>query len=205
MLSRNLFLILFLMISSTSVYAVDCKKLFDKIDKQHYEMTTLNRNKQLIAIENALFKAIDQCRGYAGMFVLMGEVQIDMGQIPLSVVYARKAVGMDDKYWRAHKLLGSALMLNNQPESGLKSLRKAVELDPDNTNAQLNMVSALVQNKKYEEALTVINKVIARNEQGTLATAYYLRSRAYHGKGLIIEADKDLKEAQRMGFVVQQR
>lgn len=197
------FALFFLNISTA--YSVDCKALFNKIDKQHYQMTTLNRNKQLIAIEDALFKAIDMCRNYSRMFTLMGEVQIDMGQVPLAVVYGRKAVSLDVKDWRAHKLLGSASMLNSEFEAGLNSLRKSVELNPANTNAQLNLVSALVQNKKYDEGMLLVNKIIAKNEAGTISTAYYLRSQLYKGKGLIIEADKDLKTAQRMGFSLQQR
>lgn len=193
-----------LFINITTVYSADCKALFDRIDKQHYQISTLNRSKQLIAIEDSLFKAIDKCRNYSRMFTLMGEVQIDMGQIPLAVVYGRKAVEMDSKDWRAHKLLGSASMLNNEFETGLNFLRKSVELNPTNTNVQLNLVSALVQNKKYDEGMRLVNKVIEKNEEDTISTAYYLRSLLYKGKGLIIEADKDLKTAQRMGFSLQQ-
>ncbi len=185
---------------SGAALAEDCKALFGKLDKQFYQIGSKDKIKKLIAIEDALFKAIDQCRSKSGMFVLMGEVQIDMGQVPLAVVYGQKAVELDNKYWRAHKLLGSARMLNGQSESGLKSLRQAVALAPENINAKLNLVSALVQNKAFDEALDNINEVIALNDNESLATAYYLRSKVYNGNGLIIAADKDLKEAQRLGF-----
>ncbi len=187
---------------SGTVLAADCKALFDKLDKQFYQIEGKDKIKKLIAIEDALFKAIDKCRSKSGMFVLMGEVQIDMGQIPLAVVYGQKAVELDNKYWRAHKLLGSARMLNRQSESGLKSLRQAVALAPDNINAKLNLVSALVQNRAFDEALDNVNEIIAINDRDSLATAYYLRSKAYSGNGLIIAADKDLKEAQRLGFEI---
>ncbi len=190
---------------ANNAYSADCKTLFNKLDKQLYSISEKDRVKKLIAIEEALFKAIDQCRTKSGMFVLMGEVQIDMGQIPLAVVYGRKAVELDNQYWRAHKLLGSALMLNNESEKGLNALRRAVALAPDNSNTQLNLVSALIQNKRLSEALNIVNKIIARNESSSLATAYYLRSKIYHEKGLLIEADKDLKEARKLGFEINQR
>lgn len=205
LIKRTILISLYCTLYSNSVFSADCKTIFDKIDKQHYSITGNDRAKKLIDLENDLFKAIDQCKSYSGMFVLMGEVQIDMGQIPLAVVYGRKSVELDDKYWRAHKLLGSAQMLNKESKRGLNSLKKAVTLNPDNTNTQLNLVSALVQNKKYDEALKLINSIIHKNEEGTIATAYYFRSQVYKGKGLIIEADKDAKTAQSMGFSLQQR
>ncbi|VAW94998.1 hypothetical protein MNBD_GAMMA23-1895 [hydrothermal vent metagenome] len=187
---------------SKTILAADCKALFNKLDKQFYKIDAKDKIKKLVAVEDALFKAIDKCRSKSGMFVLMGEVQIDMGQIPLAVVYGRKAVELDNKYWRAHKLLGSARMLNHQPELGLKSLRHAVTLAPDNINTKLNLVSALLQNKAFDEALDSVNEIIAINNKDSLPTAHYLRSKVYTGNGLIIAADKDLKEALRLGFKI---
>ncbi len=196
---------IFIILFSNSVFAEDCKTRFNKLDKQLYQISSENRVKKLIALEDALFKAIDMCKTKSGMFVLMGEVQIDMGQVPLAVVYGRKAVKLDSNDWRAHKLLGSARMLNNESEKGLKSLRQAVALAPDNINANLNLVSALIQNKKFDEALKRTNKIVTGNNTDSIATAYYLRSQIYKGKGLIIEADRDLKEAKQRGFELEQR
>lgn len=190
---------------SHNVFSSDCSDIFKKLDKQHYEISETNRIKNLIKLENDLFAAIEQCKSYSGMFVLMGEVQIDMGQIPLAVVYGNKSVELDSKYWRAHKLLGSALMLNRDHERGLHSLEKSAQLNPSNINTKLNLASALIQNKKYDKALMLLEKIIHKNEKGTLATAYYLRSQAYKGKGLVIEADRDSKTAQSLGFALEQR
>ena len=148
---------------SNNAYSADCNEIFKKLDKQHYEITATNRIKNLIKLENDLFAAIEQCKLYSGMFVLMGEVQIDMGQIPLAVVYGNKSVELDNKYWRAHKLLGSALMLNRDHERGLHSLEKSAQLNPSNINTKLNLASALIQNKKYEKALMLLEKIIHKN------------------------------------------
>jgi len=174
------------LVISQITYANNCEKLFEDLDKKSRAISDVDRIKQLIAIENDLFKAIDACKKYSGMFVLMGEIQIDMGQVPLAVVYGRKAVELDPKYWRAYKLLGASRMLNNEVESGLAALNKAHELQPDNTNVKLNLVSAYVENKNYDKALKLVNKVIELNDHSILATAYFLRSKAYSGKGLII-------------------
>ena len=139
------------------------------------------------------------------MFVLMGELQIEMGQIPLAVVYGRKSVAVDGEYWRAHKLLGSAQMLNKEFEGGLDSLKKAVDLNPKNINTQLNLISALIQNKNYDQALPLINTIINKKEKGTVAIAYYFRSQVNKGKGLITESNKDAKTAEGMGFALEER
>jgi len=197
-------ILLLSMLFSNSALSAVCEDLFQKLDKQHKTITDKNDHKKMIKMENDMFSAISQCKTYAGMFVLMGELQIEMGQIPLAVVYGKKSVAVDDKYWRAHKLLGSAKMLNEEYEGGLKSLKKAVELNPNNINTQLNFISALIQNKKYDQALTLINTIIKKNEKDSVAIAYYFRSQAFKGKGLIVEANKDAKTAQEMGFVVEQ-
>ena len=179
--------------------SADCEKIFNKLDKQHVDTTTKDHHKDFIKLENDIFDAIEQCKTYAGMFVLMGEVQIEMGQIPLAVVYGEKSVEIDGEYWRAHKLLGSAKMLNKEFEDGLNSLKKAVALNPKNINAQLNLISALIQNAEYDQALTQVNTVINKNEKGTLSIAYYFRSQIYSAKGLFSEANKDAKKSQELG------
>ena len=192
-------LLLSTLLSNTALSAV-CEKLFHKLDNHQISIADKDYQKKFIQIENELFDAIAKCKTYSGMFVLMGELQIEMGQIPLALVYGKKSIELDDKYWRAHKLFGSAKMLNKDFESGLGSLQKAVDLNPENINAQLNFISALIQNKKYDKALILINKVIDKNEKDILAIAYYFRSQVHKGKGLTAKANKDAKIAQGMGF-----
>lgn len=201
---KLIILLLFTLFSNAALSAV-CEKLFHQLDKQHISSTDKDHAKKFIQMEKELFAAIDKCKTYAGMFVLMGELQIEVGQFPLAIIYGRKSVEVDGGYWRSHKLLGSAQMLNNDFEDGLKSLKKAVELNPENINTQLNFISALIQNKKYDQALTLVNTVIDKNEKESVAIAYYFRSLVYKGKGLIIEANKDAKTAQGMGFVFEQK
>lgn len=200
----KLSLLLLSTLFSNAALSADCDKLFHKLDNQHITITDKDHPEKFIQMENDIFDAINQCKTYAGMFVLMGELQIEMGQIPLAVIYGKKSVEVDGEYWRAHNLLGSAKMLNKEPESGLNSLKKAVALNPKNINTQLNLTSALIQNKKYDQALTLINSVIHKNEKGSVAIAYYFRSQVYKGKGLIIEANKDAETAQGMGFALEQ-
>lgn len=190
---------------SNAALSENCEKLFHKLDKQHITIKDKDHQKKFIQMENNLFDAIGKCKTYAGMFVLMGELQIEIGQIPLAVVYGNKSVDVDGEYWRAHKLLGSAKMLNKEFEAGLNSLKKAVELNPKNINTQLNFISALIQNKKYDQALPLINTVIDKSEKGSLATAYYFRSQVYKSKGLINKENKDAKTAQGLGFILEQR
>lgn len=197
-------LLLFTFFSNVALAEV-CEKLFYKLDKQHVSTKDKNYKKKIIQMENDLFDAIEKCKTYAGMFVLMGELQIEMGQVPLAVVYGKKSVELDSEYWRAHKLLGSAQMLNKEFESGLNSLEKSVVLNSTNINAQLNLISALIQNKKHDQALTFINSIIQRNEKGTLAIAYYFRSKVYQAKGLITEANEDANKAQGMGFSLEHK
>ena len=135
MLYKWKLIILFLFtLFSNAALSADCENLFHKLDKQNITITEKDHQKNFIKMENELFDAIEKCKTYAGMFVLMGELQIEMGQIPLAVVYGKKSVEVDGEYWRAHKLLGSSKMLNKEFEGGLNSLKKAVALNPKNIN-----------------------------------------------------------------------
>ncbi len=200
--NKKLMLLAFALVFSGIANAADCTKIFNQLDKQSHEISGKDTVKKLIAVEDALFKAIEQCKTFSGMFVLMGEVQIDMGQVQLAVVYGRKAVELDPEYWRAYKLLGTSRMLNKETESGVKALKKAYSLQPENTNVQLNLVSALIEIKKYDEALGLVNKLIELNDPDIIAMAYYFRGQTYMGKGLVIEAGKDAERAQELGFSV---
>ena len=201
----KLVILLLSMLFSNIALSADCEKIFHELDKQPITITDKDHSEKFIQRENELFDAIKHCKTYAGMFVLMGELQIEVGQIPLAVIYGRKSVEVDGKYWRAHKLLGSAQMLNNEQERGVKSLKKAVDLKPENVNTQLNFISALIQHKKYDQALALINAIIHKNEKEPVAIAYYFRSQVYKAKGLIAEASKDVKTAKGMGFSFEQR
>ena len=202
---EKLIILLLSTLFSNVALSADCDKVFHKLDKQPTTIADKDHSKKFIQRENELFDAINLCKTYAGMFVLMGELQIEVGQIPLAVIYGRKSVEIDAKYWRAHKLLGSAQMLNNEHERGLKSLKKAVDMNPENVNTQLNFISALIQHKKYDQALTLINAIIHKKEKEPVGIAYYFRSQVYKGKGLIAEADQDVRTAQGMGFAFEQK
>ena len=79
-------IILFLsMLFSNAVFSEDCEKLFNNLDKQNISSSDKDRQNKVIQMENDLFEAIGKCKTYSGMFVLMGELQIDIGQIPLAV------------------------------------------------------------------------------------------------------------------------
>jgi len=195
----KLIILLLVMLFSNAALSADCEKIFNELDKQHIDTTAKDHHKDFVKLENDIFDAIEKCKTYAGMFVLMGELQIEMGQIPLAVVYGKKSVEIDGEYWRAHKLLGSAQMLNKEFEGGLSSLKKAVALNPKNINAQLNLISAFIHNTEYDHALKLVNTVINKNEKGTLSIAYYFRSQIYSAKGLVREANKDVKKSQKLG------
>ena len=173
---------------SSAALSSDCEKIFDKLDKRHIPNTDEDYNKKIIRMESDIFAGIEKCKVYAGMFVLMGELQIEMGQIPLAVVYGKKSVELDGDYWRAHKLLGSAKMLNNESEDGLISLKKAVVINKTKINKKINFIREQIM-----------------NEKDTLAIAYYFRSQIHKRKGLIKEANEDAKKAQEMGFALEQR
>ena len=205
LLKWKLAILLLFTLFSNAALSADCEKLFNKLDKQHLTISGKDDHEKFIKMENELFDAIEECKTYSGMFVLMGELQIEMGQIPLAVVYGKKSVKLDAEYWRAHKLLGSAKMLNKESKDGLNSLKKAIDLNPTNLNIQLNFISALIQNEKYDQALKLINEVLNKGEKDTLAIAYYFRSQVYRGKGLITEENRDAKKAQDLGFTLEQR
>ena len=65
---------------SSAAFSADCENLFHRLDSQYISETDKDPQNKFIQMENDLFDAIEKCRKYSGMFVLMGELQIEMGK-----------------------------------------------------------------------------------------------------------------------------
>jgi tetratricopeptide (TPR) repeat protein len=185
----------------------NCQKRFEALNNTHshllanqHDMAPSLYEIRLLALEDELFDALQQCPGDASLFSLMGELQIVLQQPSLAVAYGNKAVQLDEASWRGHYVRGTGLCLSGDCEAGLTSLRRAIALQPGNAALQLNLCSVLVWNGMYEESLPECTAVIQTGDTTVLAQAYYLRSQAYMALGNTAPAAADMVMADAFNF-----
>ncbi|KPK40276.1 MAG: hypothetical protein AMJ69_03060 [Gammaproteobacteria bacterium SG8_47] len=185
----------------------ECEQLAAELDLRHARATAEAalaldpaQVQALTAIETELFAALKQCPHSAELYVLMGEVQVSLGQIPLASLYGRKAVALNPQSWRAQQFLGSVLAMLGEAEAGTAHLERAVSIVPDNDRVRLNLASALVAAKRYDEVIELCSRLIESPELAVAAGAHHLRGRAYLGQARVSEANRDFRAARELGW-----
>ena len=190
--------------------ADECTARYEALSTQHGQLNLAVNDRSaeafvrdMVALESAVFAAMQGCHNDARLLALMSELQLDLGQIPLATLYARKAVAADPGWWLAHHVLGVALSLGGQPAQGIEALRRAARMAPDNPRVRLNLASALIRSERMDEALPLIEQLTRADCRRTAAAAYFLRGRWRLEQGKLPQARADFVEAQRLGFSVE--
>lgn len=190
--------------------ADDCALLHASLSERHAQSRQDMRTRsgeafvqKMVDLEDAVFAAMARCPDDARLLTLMAELQLDLGQIPLAGLYARKAVAADPRGWAAHHVLGVALTMGGQPDLGIEHLRRAARLAPDNPRVRLNLASALIRAARPGEALPLLEQLTASDCRQTAAAAYFLRGRWLLEQGRLSEARADFTQAHHLGFSVE--
>jgi len=181
----------------------DCAALYQQLDTQHHEALDSagnNRTAALRAVEQAVFDAFAACPEDGRFYVLMGDVQISLGQISLAVAYGMKAVNLAPQDWRAHQLLGSTLAMGGDAEHGVAELRQAAELSGGNSRVRLNLASALVWASRFKEAAPLLDELVKDPDKVVAGAAYHLRGKVRLSEGKVREGSADFERALDLGY-----
>jgi len=159
----------------------------------------------LRALEEEAFGVIADCREHAGAYVLMGEIQLSLGQVSLAVAYARRAVGLDPNAWRAQQLLGSTLGMVGQAEEGLAHLERAMWLEPGNERLRLNHASALLAAGRVAEARARCEALTGSGDRQVAGLAWQLCGQVRLRGGEVEAAGEAFVNARRLGIHARER
>ncbi|WP_126452730.1 hypothetical protein [Sulfuriflexus mobilis] len=185
--------------------AETCAQTVQAIDNQHrkaldnYPAGSEDYLQALYVIENSIFPALKRCPNNAQMMAAMSEVQLSLGQPPLALLYAQKALEFDADSWQAHNAAGNALNVVEKYPEGLQHLQRANQLQPDNYALLVNLCSSYERNRQYARAIESCSRVIDKGPYYLRGTAYYVRARAYQARGEHEHAANDDKHANEFG------
>ena len=84
---------------------------------------------------------------------------------------AQKALGLDDSFGPAYRLLGYVYRMKKQHEKAIAEVEKAIALNPNSADAHAHLGMALVSLGRPEEAIASLKKAIRLNP---IPPGYYL-------------------------------
>lgn len=186
--------------------AETCEQTVQFIDSQHrqalnnYKPGSQDYLRALYAIEDGIFPALKRCPRNAPLMAAMSELQLSLGQPPIALLYAQKALEFDPNSWQAHNAAGNALNVVEKYSEGLQHLQRASQLQPDNYALLVNLCSSYVSNKEHDSAVKTCSLVINKGPYDLRGSAYYLRAKAYRARGELEHAGRDEKHAKEFGF-----
>lgn len=166
-LSRILFYSTFLLaLQPVTSLAESCSQTVQYIDSQHrkaldnYKPGSQDYLRALYAIEDGIFPSLKRCPRNAPLMAAMSELQLSLGQPPIALLYAQKALEFDPNSWQAHNAAGNALNVVEKYNEGLQHLQRASELQPDNYALLVNLCSSYERNKQHAKAILSCGRVI---------------------------------------------
>lgn len=198
--------LLFLLSIPLSGQTANCDKTAAQIDRQHkqalakYTPATDDYFRTLYGIEDAVFPAMQACPQNSAIMASMSELQLSLGQAPIALLYAQKALGFNPDSWQAHYAAGSAMNLLKNYAEGLVHLERASSLNPGNYSLLVNLCSSYGKNSLHNKAIVSCSLVINKGPYEIRGTAYYLRARAHHARSEIELAEQDDRKAREFGF-----
>jgi tetratricopeptide (TPR) repeat protein len=198
--------VLLLTLQTIPARAETCAQTVQYIDSQHRKaLSTFQPGSEdylraLYTIEDSIFPALKRCPNYAPLMAAMSELQLSLGQPPIALLYAQKALKFDPHSWQAHNAAGNALNVLEKYREGLQHLQRASKLQPENYALLVNLCSSYERNQQYAEAIKACSRVIDEGPSDMRGTAYYLRARAHEARGEQHLATIDDKHAQEFGF-----
>ena len=133
-------------------------------------------------IEQLVEQSLAAEPGLAPAWIARGTLQFIGGDSQAAVASARRAVAIDPDDYRAHTLLGEALIAEEQIEKGLEELRNATELAAGFVWARESLGYSLLNLGRYDEAATEFEKVLdydphSPSALGNLAFIYQMQGR----------------------------
>jgi len=198
--------VLLLSLHAIPAHAKTCAQTVQDIDQQHRKaLNSLQPGSDdylhaLHAIEDDIFPALNRCPANAPLLVAMAELQLSLGQPPIALLYAQKALELAPDSWQAHNAAGNALNVVEKYSEGLQHLQRASDLQPDNYALLVNLCSSYERNKQHAKVIKSCSRVIDKGPYDLRGTAYYLRAKAYRARSELKHAASDEKHAKEFGF-----
>ncbi len=106
------------------------------------------------------------------------------GEIDLAIIYAEKALNLNDKAAKAHFVNGCSLLMRGRVEDAISALRFALQIEPANFDVRHRLADALLINGDYTGAAQAIDPWLRDKDilDNAVAAAVYTKYLINTGK-----------------------
>ena len=170
---RFLFVLLTFLIFVQSSYAKVEQNTFQQSEENQAITTQANifyaENDIKKALE--LFLSIPEEQRSPQNWLLLGNILQDQGKLDEAIFMYKKAIQVDDKYYKAYYNLGNIYLQQDKPNMAVTEYKKVTKLNPDYAYGHYNLACAYIKLGKYSSAKYELYNAI--DLKGTVADFHY--------------------------------
>jgi tetratricopeptide (TPR) repeat protein len=156
----------------------------------------LMQQKDYVAADEALHKAIEVNARFTAAHVNMGNLRRATNRMPEAIAEYREAIRIDPSYSLAHAQLGLGLGASGKTNEAIQEYREAIRLNPATPIPHNNLANALRVVKKENEALEEYRKALQVDPN--YSTGHYNLAIALASRKDFTEAVAEAREATRL-------
>ena len=157
---RNILLVICLLIFSTNAaLSFSLKKGAEQpLVSQTEENQDLSYQASIVYAENNIEKAMEiflsipEDQRTPQDWLLIGNILQDKGKLEDAEFMYKKAVNIDDKYFKAYYNLGNLYLQTGKPNMAIEQYKKVIKIKPEYSYAHYNMGCAYISMGKYSKA-----------------------------------------------------
>ncbi|MBO6087117.1 tetratricopeptide repeat protein [bacterium] len=158
-MKKFLFIAFILILSGVNAFALPfVKKETTEIYTQAEQYQEVTQQANVLYAENNINQAKDlllsipENQRTAQNWLLIGNILQDQGKSDEAVFMYKKAVSVNDEYYKAYYNLGNIYLSENKPNMAAEQYSKVVKLNPDYAYGHYNLACAYIKLGKYSKA-----------------------------------------------------
>ncbi len=157
-MKKILFAIFILLIFNNFSYADTITNLDDVFDIKENAFALYNTNH--VDEAYSLLNMIDESAKDEEIYLILGNIENEKGKDKKAVENYKKAIGKNDKFYRAYYNLGLIYMEKRMPQKALESFQHAYKLNKENPYILYNLGCAELETENYSSAKRHFTKAI---------------------------------------------
>lgn len=145
---KKILFILILLLIPNSIWATPDTPDYQDISNQATILYAGNDIKNSLE----LFLSIPEDKRTTQNWLLLGNIMQDQGKNDEAVFMYKKAIQLDEKFYKAYYNLGNIYLKDSKPNMAIEQYKKVIKLKPEYAYAHYNLACAYIKLGKYSKA-----------------------------------------------------
>ena len=156
-MKKFILVLLTIYICSNSTFAFSLKpQEADFVQDEQYQNITNEANvfyaENNINKAQELFLTIPEDKRSPQNWLLLGNILQDQGKLQEAEFMYKKAIALDDNYYKAHYNLGNIYLNDGKSNMAIEEYKKVIKIKSDYPYAHYNLACAYINQEKYSKA-----------------------------------------------------